>query len=170
MTRLALRNHSSSDDVERREQCNSPVAEVIMRHPLGIAQPHRQQRLGALQRLDLTLLVNAQDQRLVRRIEVKPNDVTNLLDEERVSGELKALGAVRLDSEQSEIAPHRAFRDAGFGRRAAHCPVGDNLGLALQHGAQQSRYFIVAISARSPRAELPMQPGRSEEHTSELQY
>jgi hypothetical protein len=37
MTGLALRNHSTRDDVERGEQCHRTVAEVIMRHPFGIA-------------------------------------------------------------------------------------------------------------------------------------
>jgi hypothetical protein len=67
-------DHPASDNVERGEQGHGAVAEVIMRHPFGIAQAHRQYRLGTLQRLDLALLVDTQDQRFVRRIEVKPND------------------------------------------------------------------------------------------------
>ena len=79
------------DDVERGEERGSAVAIVVVSHPLNITEPHRQPRLGALQGLHLALLVHAQDQRVVRRIKLKPNDVADLFDEERVSGQLKAL-------------------------------------------------------------------------------
>ena len=75
-----------------------------MGHPFNVAQPHRQHRLGALQRLDLALFVHAQHQRLVGRIEIEPDHVANLFHEKRVSGKLEALAAMRLESEQGIVS------------------------------------------------------------------
>ena len=99
------------------------MAVIIVGHAFDVAQPHRQHRLGALQRLDLALLVDTQHQRLVRRIEVQSHDVAHLLDEERVGGELETLGAMRLQAEQGEIAADRAFGNAAGLRRRAHTPA-----------------------------------------------
>jgi len=64
--------------------------------PLGLPRPHRQQRLGTIQRLDLRFLIDAEDQRTIRRVEVKADDVADLLDEQRIGGQLEALAPVRL--------------------------------------------------------------------------
>jgi len=53
--------------------------------------------MGALQRLDLTLFVHAQHQRLVGRVEIQPHHIANLFHEERIGGKLKAFAAMRLD-------------------------------------------------------------------------
>jgi len=62
-----------------------------------------------LQRLHLAFLVHAQDQRLVGRIQLQTHDVADLLYGEPVGGELEALGAMRLQAEQREVATHRAL-------------------------------------------------------------
>src|ERR1700731_2914228 len=120
MARLALGDNPAVDDVQGREECGSAVAIVVVRHSLDIAESHRQHRLGALQGLYLALLVHAQDQRVVRRIKIKPNDVADLFDEERVGRELKALAAMWLQAEQREVARDRALGDAGMRRYAPH--------------------------------------------------
>ena len=45
----------------------------------GLPRPHRQQRLGTVQRLDLRFLIDAEHQRAIRRVEVKANDVVDLV-------------------------------------------------------------------------------------------
>jgi len=64
-----------------------------MAAPLGLPRPHRQQRLAAVERLDLRFLIDAQHQRMVGRIEVEADDVAHpgsspgqaLGDKQRVS-------------------------------------------------------------------------------------
>ena len=78
--------HAFADDlahlhVECGEQRRRAMALVIVGAPLDLAGAHRQQRLGAVERLDLALLVDAQHQRALRRIEVEADDVAHLLDE-----------------------------------------------------------------------------------------
>lgn len=64
------------------------MAFVVMRDAFGIAKTHRQHRLRALQRLALALLVNANNQRVLRRAQVQANHVAQLFDEERIIGEV----------------------------------------------------------------------------------
>src|SRR5215472_4983199 len=133
VARLALGDNRTMQHVERREQSGGAVAVIIVGYAFDVAQAHRQHRLGTFQRLDLALLVDAQHQRLVRRIEIQTHDVAHLLYEERVGRELEALSAMRLQTEQREIATHRALGDAaGFGRQA-HAPVAGGFGFALRH-------------------------------------
>ena len=69
---------------ESGEQGRGAMPNVVMRTPLGLAWPHGQQRPGAVQCLDLGLLVHTQYQRSIGRIEVQPHNITDFFDEERV--------------------------------------------------------------------------------------
>ncbi len=95
LTALALRQHRAGGHIQGGEQGRGAVTHVIEGHPLDITQSHRQYRLGALQRLDLTLLIHAQHDGMVGRVEVELDNVAYLLDEERVVGELELALAVR---------------------------------------------------------------------------
>jgi hypothetical protein len=53
--------------------------------PLDLAGAHWQHRLGAIERLDLALLVDADDDRFLRRVDVEADDVAHLLDELRIA-------------------------------------------------------------------------------------
>src|SRR6266480_3184340 len=76
-----------------KQRCGA-IARVIMRSALSLPGTHRKDRLGPVQRLDLRLLVDTQNQSLVWRIKVKPHDVANLVDKQRVFGKLEGLGSV----------------------------------------------------------------------------
>ncbi len=65
VARFALGDHFAVEHVERRKQGGGAVAVIIVGHACDVAQSHRQQRLGALQRLHLAFLVCAQHQRFV---------------------------------------------------------------------------------------------------------
>ena len=79
---LALSNDFTRCCIERSEQGCGAMPDVIMRHPFEIAQPHRQHRLHALQRLTLALLVDAQHEGVGGRAQVQPDNIAYLLDEE----------------------------------------------------------------------------------------
>src|SRR3712207_7593740 len=49
---------------------------------------------------------------VVGRVQVQANDVPDLLHKLRVSRQLEALGAMRLDAEQMQVALHRALGHA----------------------------------------------------------
>jgi hypothetical protein len=60
--------------------------------PLDPARRHRPDRLGALQRLDLGLLVHTQHDGVRRWVQVQPDHVADLGLQLRIGGELERLG------------------------------------------------------------------------------
>ena len=93
-------DHVAGGDVERGVQVRGAVALVVMGAPLGRAGQHRQHRRGAVQRLDLGLLVDAEHHRRVGRVQVQPDDVADLVDELRVGRQLELVHQVRLEPER----------------------------------------------------------------------
>src|ERR1019366_6747859 len=79
VTRKALTDHRPGQDIQRGEQRRGPVALVVMSHRAGPARLDRQRRLGAVQRLDLALLVHAKDDRVLRRVQIQADDIDELL-------------------------------------------------------------------------------------------
>ena len=86
------------------------VALVVMAAPLDLPRPHRQQRLNAVERLDLRLFVDAQHQGAVGWVEVELNDVAHLVDKQRIGRQLEGFDAVRLQSEGAKCAPRSRSR------------------------------------------------------------
>ena len=72
---LTLADDRAIGDVEGGEQGGGAMPEIIVGDAFHIAEPHGQDRLAAFQRLDLALLVHAQHQGMVRRVEIQPHDV-----------------------------------------------------------------------------------------------
>jgi hypothetical protein len=67
---------------------------------------------------------------------------------------------VRFDAEELEVAVHAAFGDFALGGRRAYAPVRATvLGLLVQGFANQCRDALLLNRARTPRAQLIVQPG-----------
>lgn len=60
---------------------------------------------------------------MVGRVELEPDDVARLLDEEGAVGGLEVALAVRLHAEQIEPALHGGLRDADVLGHGAHTPM-----------------------------------------------
>ncbi len=56
---FARPGHGAGRDVQRREQCRGPVPLMVKGSALGQSELHGQHRRGAVQRLDLGLLIHA---------------------------------------------------------------------------------------------------------------
>ena len=65
------------------------MARIVMAAPLDLARSHRQQRLGAVKRLNLRLLVHAQDQGVHGWRQIEADNVAHLFDEERIRRQLE---------------------------------------------------------------------------------
>ena len=76
------------------------MALVVVGTPLRLAGAHGQERLAAIERLDLALLVHAQHHGALRRGQIEPDDVAYFFDKQRIGGELEGLAAVRLKTER----------------------------------------------------------------------
>ena len=144
MARHAFADDPAGGDVERGEQGRRPVPLVIVGHRAGATLLQRQSRLGAVERLDLALLVDREHQRLVRWVEIKPNDVLNLLTKLRVVGELEAARQMRLEPVRRPDALHARMAQADrLGERARRPERGGRRLLVERHGDTRS---IVAAS------------------------
>jgi hypothetical protein len=86
---MAVAPHAAADDlalqhVERGEEDGRAVALVVVGRGPGPALLQRQSRLGAVQGLDLGLLVNRQNDGVGRRVDIEPRDAADLGGELRV--------------------------------------------------------------------------------------
>ena len=80
VTLVAAADDVAGGDIQGREQRGRTVTLIVMTTPLNLTGPHRQQRLGAVERLDLRLFIDAQHQGTVGRVEVQPDNVADLVD------------------------------------------------------------------------------------------
>jgi len=65
-------DHFAARGVERREQRRRPVARVVVRTPFDVPRAHGEDGLGAVERLDLRLLVDAEHERFVGGLRYRP--------------------------------------------------------------------------------------------------
>jgi hypothetical protein len=80
VTRTHAANHFAGGHVERGEQIERPMAEVVVGTPLGLPRLERQERLRSLEGLHGRLLVDAEHHRIFGRIQVEADHIANLLD------------------------------------------------------------------------------------------
>jgi len=80
----ALTDHRSRGDIQRREEAGGAMALVIVSATLNLAGQRGKDRLAAAQRLHLTLLIHAQHQCMMRRVQVQADDVSHLVDQQRI--------------------------------------------------------------------------------------
>ena len=72
---------------------------IIMCAPLDLPGAYLQQRLRMVQGLDLRFLIHTKHKGLVGRMEVAADNIADLVDEERIGGELEGLSTMGLQSE-----------------------------------------------------------------------
>ena len=107
MLRQTGADHDAGEHVERGEQGGGAVALVVVGHRASSALLHRQRRLGAVQGLDLRLLIHAQHHGLLGRVQVQAHDVDQLLLETRIMGELEGLHQMRFEPPRRPDPLHR---------------------------------------------------------------
>jgi hypothetical protein len=83
------------EDVEGREQCRRAMTLVVVGHRPGAALLHWQAGLGAVERLDLALFINREDDGMGWRIDIETDDVAQLVNEARGGGEFELFHPVR---------------------------------------------------------------------------
>src|SRR5258705_6526658 len=108
--------HVAADDgaienIERGEQCGGAVALVIVRHRPGATRLHRQPRLGAVEGLDLALLVDREDDRVGGRVDIETDHILELLGEPRIVRQLERSDTVRCKLVGLQNALHRPQAD-----------------------------------------------------------
>lgn len=94
----ALREHGAVGASAGGKQRGGARADLVMSDTLDVAQVHGQHRSRESLRVTAAFPVDAQHQRLVRGVQVQPNNVPHLPDEERSDGELGALAGLCLQA------------------------------------------------------------------------
>src|SRR5262245_10226805 len=97
--------------VEGGKQRGSAVALVVMRHRPATARFQRQARLRAVERLDLRFLVNAEHDRMGRRIDIEADNVPQLRYKIGVARQLELACPVRLQAVRPPDPLHRTDAD-----------------------------------------------------------
>jgi hypothetical protein len=134
------------------------MALIVMGSPLGLAGLHRQQRLCAVERLYLGFLIDAQHHGAIWRIEVEPDDVAHLLDEQRIARQLEGLAAMGLQPVGLPDAVDGRRRMTNCFRHAAQAPVRSPRRPAFERSTDRVGDLVVANLARCARPRLVIQP------------
>jgi hypothetical protein len=113
---MAMALHALADDptfehVKGGEQGRDPEPFVVVGHRAGASLLHRQARLSAIERLDLALLIDRENDGMVRRIDVEADDVAQLGDELRIVGQFELTHPVRLQAMGTPDALDRTDAD-----------------------------------------------------------
>src|SRR6185436_3384385 len=93
------------------EQRGSAVPLIIVGHSSTAPRLDRQARLSAVERLDLALFVDAGHHRVRRRVDIQPDDVTQLGDEFRVTRQFELPYPMRLEAVRAPDTLHRGDAD-----------------------------------------------------------
>ena len=123
MAAVQAADHLAGGDVQRGVEAGCPGALVVVRRALRDAREHRQDRRGAVERLDLGLLLDAQHDRAFGRVQVEPDEIADLLDELRILGQLPGLRPVRLEPERLPDPVHRGLVEADLGGHRTSRPM-----------------------------------------------
>ena len=85
MTYVAVCADRTSKGVDHIEEfAKRHPAMALMSALFHLAGPHRQERLHAVQRLDLRVFIDAEHRRMRRRVQIQPDDIPHLPNEQRV--------------------------------------------------------------------------------------
>lgn len=94
--RLAMADNRPFEHIQSGEECGGAVPFVVMSAAFRQTWTKRKNGLGAIQSLDLAFLINAQHQRLVRRILIQSDDIAQLRHEVWIGTKFKRFNAMRL--------------------------------------------------------------------------
>src|SRR5260370_20773803 len=119
----ALANDLALNDVERREQSRDIMALVVMGECGSAPLLHRKSRLGTIKRLNLALLVDRQDDRVVGRVDVEADDLVQFGRKLRIVGQLELAHPVRLETMSAPYPLYRADANPGRLRHRGATPV-----------------------------------------------
>ena len=126
-------NDLAFEDIESSEQRRCAMALVVVGHRAGSAFLHRQAGLGAVERLDLRFFVDREDDGMGGRIDIKPDNIAQLVDELRVVGELELVDPVRLETMRPPDALDGTRADTDGFRHHSSSPMG-RLGGRIRSG------------------------------------
>ena len=119
----AAADNAAFQHVEGGEQRGGAVALVVVGQGAAAPALERQARLGAVERLDLALLIHRKHHGMGRRIDVEADNVARLGREVGIVGQLELADTVRLQPVRTPDALHRTDADADHRGHRRRGPV-----------------------------------------------
>ena len=137
---------------EGREQCRRAMTFVVVGHRPGAAFLHRQTGLSAVERLDLALLINGEDDGMGGRIDIETDDVAQLPHKLWVGGELEVFHPMRLKAVRTPDALDGTRADIDDFRHHGGGPVGR---LCWRVGLGEHHDVLGNVRSQRPDARWP---------------
>ena len=150
--------------VQSGKERNGPVAAVVMGAPFHLTGPHWQQRTRAVQRPESGTSHPHRAPRPARVEEVQPHDVPDLIDEQRVAGQLEGLRAVGLETEGAPDPMNCGMAQSRTLRHGASAPVRRIPGSSFQRQRHHLLHLFIAHAAGCPWPRLVQQAVQAPGH------
>ena len=124
VTPHALSDDRTGGDIKGGEQRSCSMPLIIMGHRAGPPLLDRQPRLGAVERLDLALLIDTQHHGLVGRAEIEADHISELVDKPLVVRQLEAACQMRFEPVCVPDPPHAGLAEADRPSHRPGAPLG----------------------------------------------
>ena len=124
MPPVALRDDPARGDIQRRKEGGGAVAHVVPRPAFHLPRSQGQQGLRAIQGLDLALLIHRQHQRVVRGVQVEPDDISHFRHKVGIGTDFERSCPVRLQLKGPPDALHGHMAEAQSTPQRARGPLG----------------------------------------------
>ncbi len=153
-------DHGAVQNIERRKQGRGSVSNIVVGQRSTASLFHRQPRLSSIQCLNLGFFVHAQNQRLIRRIEIQTDHVGELFHELFVAGQLEIAHAMGLQTVAVPYPGHRHVTDSKSARQGPAAPMSGILGFGMQSSFHDGLDLIILGPLRTGLARrLVLQTG-----------
>src|SRR6266403_486224 len=147
----ALADYRSRSDIQGCQPTGSAMALIVVSSTLGLPRQHRQDGLATAERLDLTFLIDAQHDRVMGWVHIQPDDVSHLVDQQRIIGQLEGLAAMRTQPERPPDPTDRGLTESRPQRQGSTAPVGGSFGNLLESETYRLLDPVIPDLARGPR-------------------
>src|SRR4030095_3324694 len=158
MTTMELADDLTGFCIKGCEKCSGSVAGVIMCPPFRLSWTHRKNWLLAIEGLNLRLLIDTHDERLVGWIKIQSDDIANLLDEQRILRQLERLRPMGLQCEGSPDSAYSSLAEPASLRHRSSAPMCGVLRFCLKRKTEDTFNISIGNLARGSGTGFVKQP------------
>lgn len=158
VSRAALADDRPGGDFQSGIQTGQPITLVVMSLTGRQTRSKRQERLRPVQRLDLGLLVDAQDDGVGRRVQVEAHHIVDLLFGSGIRAELERLDPMGLQVVRLPDPVDRAVRHSDLGGQLAGAPMSQPIPRRLQRPGHNLGPLAGGDGGRASRSRLVPEP------------
>ena len=146
--------------VERGKERRGAMADVVVRHSFDVTQTDRQNGLGAIQRLNLALLIHTQDHGVLGRIQIQTHNIPDFFNEKGVVGDFEMALPMGLKAKGAPDPLDRGPRDLGFPGDRARRPTSPACWLGLESLPDKLSDSLIRDRTGASRTEFVVKTGK----------